>query len=251
MKNVCLSELRKLFRFKFVALSLLITLGLELLFTYLLYWKAKGFLVLDLEKSSGLSYSFRSIAPFIGIISLCIYASNTAQEYLYGTLKNLLIRMPNRTQLILGKVLALSIFVSLLITLAAIWGATLSYIFSPLAKVSTGKWFLFSTSFITTWANVVLSSIAYGLIGSVIALILRSSVGAISAGIIWILVVETLFGFLGKAIARWLPGANLANFGDGGSKELSYTHSLLVVLIYVGIGLIIMVTLFSKRDVAN
>ena len=49
--------------------------------------------------------------------------------------------------------------------------------------------------------------------------IVWSLAGMTFKGIIWILVIETLFGFLGKAIARWLPGANLANFGDGVAKS--------------------------------
>jgi len=251
MINVYKSEIRKLFRVKFIFISLLIVLGLESLFSFLLFWKAKGPLVTDLSKSSGIVFSFRSIAPFLGIITLCIFASNTAQEFSQGTLKNLLVREPNRIKLIVGKILALSSFVSLQILICSIWGVTLSYSLAPMARVSTSKWSLFSLNLYSVLLNVLISSIAYGLIGAILALIMKSSVSAISAGIIWILVIETLFGFLGKSISKWLPGSNLANFGDGGSKELSYLHSLALVGIYVGVGLTLMVTIFNKRDVAN
>ena len=69
--------------------------------------------------------------------------------------------------------------------------------------------------------------------------------------LIWFLVIETLFGFLGKSVVKWLPGGNLANFIDGGSADMSYIHSASVVCGYFGIAVAILLIIFNKRDVAN
>ncbi|NCU96371.1 MAG: ABC transporter permease, partial [Actinobacteria bacterium] len=47
-----------------------------------------------LELSSGISISFKNSAGLLGIVALCIFAAQTAQEYTYGTLRNLLVRQP-------------------------------------------------------------------------------------------------------------------------------------------------------------
>ena len=110
MVNTIKSELMKLVRPKLMVTIFAILITLEITFTLLLFYKANPSLISDLVKPSGQIYSFRSIAPFIGVLALCIFASNTAQEYVFGTLKNLLIRQPNRVKLMIGKFLALSIF---------------------------------------------------------------------------------------------------------------------------------------------
>ena len=50
---------------------------------------------------------FASIGGLLGIIVLCVFAAQTAQEYTYGTLRNLLVRQPRRLVLLLGKYAAM------------------------------------------------------------------------------------------------------------------------------------------------
>ena len=251
MINVWKSEVRKLLRPRFILSNFLVALALQAIFTVTLFLKAEGQIVTDLSKSSGLFFSTKSIASFLGIISYCIFAANFAQEYGYGTLKNLLVRQSNRTKLIVGKVLAVSTFIMILNLLVSIEGGVLSYALSSKADVDTSKWSFINATFFGPLANVELAAIAYGLLGATFAVILRSSITAISAGLIWLLVIETLFGFFGKSLSKWLPGGNLANLADGGSAELSYLHSAAVVGGYSFIGLSVLIIIFNMRDVAN
>ena len=45
-----------------------------------------------LALASGGVQGFASVGGFLGIIALCVFAAQTAQEYTYGTLRNLLVR---------------------------------------------------------------------------------------------------------------------------------------------------------------
>ena len=241
----------KLARPKLMVTIFAILITLEMAFTLLLFYKTDKTLIAELVKPSGQIYSFRSIAPFIGVLSLCIFASNTAQEYVFGTLKNLLIRQPNRIKLMIGKFLALSILLLFASALTSFVGSLVSFVQAKAHHIDTSHWNILSKSFISNFANVYTSSLIYGLIGMLLAIIFRSSVAAISSGIIWTLAIETLFNFAGKAVLKWMPGANLANFGDGGSKELSYLHSAILISLYALISAFLILFLFNKRDVVN
>jgi hypothetical protein len=52
---------------------------------------------------SGSTQAFTSIGNLLGIIALCVFAAQTAQEYSLGTLRNLLVRQPGRIRLLIGK----------------------------------------------------------------------------------------------------------------------------------------------------
>ena len=60
-----------------------------------------------LELSSGVSIGFSNSAGLLGLVALCVFAAQTAQEYTYGTLRNLLVRQPRRIQLLIGKYLSM------------------------------------------------------------------------------------------------------------------------------------------------
>lgn len=251
MIRVWRSEVRKLLRPRFVISNFLVAIVLQLSLTILMMFKAKGDIVNDLEKSSGLFFGTKSIAGFLGIISFCIFAANFAQEYNHGTLKNLLVREPNRTVLIIGKLLAVITFVAVMITTVAILSGLTEYALAFKGHIHTDKWNFLGIGFLTPLGNVLLAAFAYGTLGAALAVILRSSITSISAGLVWMLVIETLFGFVGKSISKWLPGGNLANFADGGNKELSYLHSASVTSVYAFVAVATLVIIFNLRDVAN
>jgi ABC-type transport system involved in multi-copper enzyme maturation permease subunit len=251
MIRVWKSEIRKLLRPRFIISNFLVAIILQLSLTITMMLKAKGDLVQDLNKSTGLFYGTKSIAGFLGIITFCIFAANFAQEYNHGTLKNLLVREPNRTVLIIGKLIAVITFTAAMITTVAVLSGITEFALASKGHVNTDKWNFVGIGFLAPLGNVLLAAFAYGALGAALAVILRSSITSISAGLVWLLVIETLFGFVGRTISKWLPGGNLANFADGGSKELSYLHSASITSIYAFVAVATLVIIFNMRDVAN
>ena len=73
-----------------------------------------------LASASGSYYSFTSIAGLIGVISLCVFAAQTSQEYTYGTLRNLLVREPSRLTLLIGKFVAMTLFALAIVSVSEI-----------------------------------------------------------------------------------------------------------------------------------
>lgn len=207
----------------------------------------------SLELPHGLSIGFSSSAGLLGLVALCIFASQTAQEYTHGTLRNLLVRQPRRLTLLLGKFLAMCLFALVSVVLSAIVSITLAFALSGRAKVVTTAW---STSdarigVLHTFVNVLISVIAFGTIGMILGLFLRSPISAISIGVAWLLVVENIIAATVKHSGRWMPGQLMNTIAAGGDFNASYSHALIVLMAYLAAGMILAGALFMRRDVTN
>jgi ABC-type transport system involved in multi-copper enzyme maturation permease subunit len=263
MMRVVLSEWRKLRR----PTLFLGTLGAALFFTGLT--TSFLYLMIDSEQgnsdrgrqvsreilnlASGSVFGFASVGGLLGIIALCVFAAQTAQEYTYGTLRNLLVRQPGRIRLLVGKLIAMKIFALLLVAIAAVVSIGLSVALSGRAKVSTDLWFT-SEGFEAigqSLLNVTISVIYFGIIGMVLGLLLRSPISAISIGVLWLLIIENLIGAVKPVTLDWMPGNQLSTIAQGGTPDVSYSHALILGSFYVFIGTLLATVLFSRRDVAN
>lgn len=206
-----------------------------------------------LALASGSVNGFASVGGLLGIIALCVFAAQTAQEYTYGTLRNLLVRQPGRIKLLIGKLIAMMIFGLLLVLIAAGVSILNSYLLAGDARVSTELWFT-SDGFRAigeTILNVSISVIYFGIIGMVLGLLLRSPISAISIGVLWLLIIENLIGAVKPVTLDWMPGSQLQTIAQGGTPLLEYQHSLILGTSYVIIGALLAGVLFSRRDVAN
>ena len=206
-----------------------------------------------LALASGGVQGFANVGGFLGIIALCVFAAQTAQEYTYGTLRNLLVRQPSRMKILFGKLISMIIFALAMITISAIVSIGISAILEPTIDVSTDLWFSSSgIEFIyTTFVNVVISVVGYGIIGMVLGLLLRSPISAISFGVLWLLIVETLLIAVKNSLQSWMPGYQLSTIASGGTADVTYTHALAVGGAYVAVGAVVASILFVRRDVAN
>lgn len=263
MLNVIQSELRKLRR----PTLFLGTMGAVLFFSAL--FSALLYLLIDspqgnadrgqvisrevLALSSGGVQGFASVGGFLGIIALCVFAAQTAQEYTYGTLRNLLVRQPSRMKVLAGKLVAMKVFALAMISLAAVVSLTTSALLAPTVDVSTDLWFTSTgLEFIyTTFINVTISVVGFGIVGMVLGLLLRSPISAISFAVLWLLIVENLLIAVRNSLQSWLPGSQLSIIATGGNADVSYTHALTVGGLYVLVGAVVASILFVRRDVAN
>ena len=206
-----------------------------------------------LQLPSGFSLTFAQSAGLLGLVALCIFAAQTAQEYTYGTLRNILVRQPSRMKVLAGKYLAMSLFAVIVVIFAAIVGMGLSYALSGRAKVMTDSWFTTDALFDTanSFANVIFATIAHGTVGMVLGLLLRSPISSISIGVIWILIVESILVAVRGSFAKYLPGVQLSNIGQGGSEDLTFIYSMRYSLGFLLVTAILASILFKRRDVAN
>lgn len=202
---------------------------------------------------TGISIGFSSSAGLLGIVALCVFAAQTAQEYTYGTLRNLLVRQPSRMKILLGKLGSMKLFAIAMVTLSALLAVSLSYVFAGVKDISTQAW---GTSdareeLFRTFINVLIATIGYGIFGMILGLLFRSPISAISIGVIWNLIIEGLLSAFVTNIDRYFPGQLLSIVALGGNERISYKYALFTSYSFLLIGLAIVSFLFKKRDVAN
>ncbi|CAB4954672.1 MAG: ABC transporter permease [Actinobacteria bacterium] len=202
---------------------------------------------------SGSTQAFSSIGNLLGIIALCVFAAQTAQEYSLGTLRNLLVRQPGRIRLLVGKLASMKVFAIFMTLVGAIISIGVSFALAGGKDVNTALWFNSDgrIEIAKTALNVYISVLGFGIIGMVLGILLRSPISSISIGVLWLLIIENIVGAVKSSTLEWLPGSQLATVAAGGTEAISYTHALSLSGIYVGVALIIATTLFTKRDVAN
>ena len=203
--------------------------------------------------ASGSVNGFASIGGLLGIIVLCVFAAQSAQEYTYGTLRNLLVRQPRRLVLLMGKYAAMKVFALLFAFINAVVSIAISVYLSDRARVSTDLWFTSDgwSAIGHTFINVYISIVFYAIIGIALGILLRSPISAISIALVWILILENLIGAVKPVTLDWVPGNQLATIAQGGTPLLSYSHALILGSFYVLVALVTSSFLFTKRDVAN
>jgi ABC-type transport system involved in multi-copper enzyme maturation permease subunit len=263
MFNVMKAELRKLRRPTLLISTILVVAALTALFTSIVFLRAnsgqgngqRGEIIspATLSSATGLIYGFKIVSFFLGITALCVFASQTAQEYSLGTLRNLLVRQPSRMKILAGKYLSMIIFAIALVVIDAIVAIAVSYSLAPHAKVTTSAWFTASALALLgkTFINVLLGTIAFGTFGMILGLLFRSPISSIATGVIWSLILENILAGVVSSTQKWLPGQNFDNVAQGGSLTVSYHWSMGIAAAYLIVGFSIVAVLFKRRDVAN
>ncbi|HYO17204.1 MAG TPA: ABC transporter permease subunit, partial [Dermatophilaceae bacterium] len=95
----------------------------------------------DLAGSNGLLTGLSSSVMLIGVVALCVAASQLAGEYTQGTLRTLLIRRPQRLQLLGGTWAALVTFMAGAVAVAAVASGVVALIAAQARGVDTTAWF--------------------------------------------------------------------------------------------------------------
>jgi len=191
-------------------------------------------------------------ATFIGVIALAVCAVAVGMEYANGTLRNLLVRQPGRPRLLTGTLLALGSFLALAVALS--YGAALAtaLLLVPGHGISTAAWFSGAgiQSLLAAAGNLLLATLAWGAIGAVLAIVLRSTAVAIAGGLAYALVVENLLTATWSGGAQWLPGQLIDAIARGGTAAVSYGSALGLVGLYLLVAGVIVGAFFQRRDVA-
>lgn len=257
--NVMLADLRKLRRRNLLLSSFGIVTILATLFDYLIFAKGRSHVkghvavkvVSTMTSSDGGYYSFTLITFFIGLIGMAIAAANLSQEYSLATMKNLLVRVPNRPHLLLGKFLASGLFAAILTIITAVYSFLLSLILAASFSVDTKLWF--SSKGVGGAGKMiffaVMGALAYAAIGGGIGLLLKSPISAIAISLLWFLVVESIFGSMMAGVSKWLPGQALANLGMGGNPDFPIARASVLSLAYLAIIIGIAAWRFNGEDV--
>jgi ABC-type transport system involved in multi-copper enzyme maturation permease subunit len=206
----------------------------------------------EMERPSGLMAGLAAASNMFGIVTLSLWAVVTAGDYSSGLVRLLVAAEPRRWPLVAGKVAALMIVTAGATTVAAVVNVFAVLPAAGAAGISTAAWGKDLLSVVASaWANLFLALCVWGVLGLVIAVLARSAAVAISIGVGYVLVVESLVKMVKDVPSDWLLGTTLGAVASGGTATVSYGTALALALGYVTLGLVLAVVVFVRRDVTD
>jgi ABC-2 type transport system permease protein len=204
----------------------------------------------DLATPGGLARVLTVSASFGNVVVVVVFATSFASEYGWGTLRNLLVRQPNRTKLLLGKFMAVLdlVFVGRLSGVAG--SMVTALVMARIKHVPTTAWFTSAGlgAIGNPVLNLMLSSIGWACLGTLAAILIRSPGAAVGA-ILAFPVVETVVTGWWDQGDRWLPVQLIAAVVQGGAPHTTYARALALTLGYSIIALMLSIWLFESMDV--
>ncbi|MBK9712601.1 MAG: ABC transporter permease [Kouleothrix sp.] len=201
---------------------------------------------------SGLLMGAQVLTQLGGLMMIVFGATLVGSEYGFDTWKNLLTRRPGRAAFILSKwiVLALALLIATVVLPA--WAQALGFLFGDVLPPAAAVDLPLGAVLMQVGLSAVMPLVA-GTLGVMGAVIGRSSVSGIIAGIVWMIVDVVLAQLLPGGlklvsfnVAMSMLGANLA----GQTAPVGLLPSLLVALAYVIVPLGVAAYLFQRRDMA-
>jgi len=242
------SEFRKVLSIRSTYVILLIGVALNMLFAfYVTGWQLdKESLMSPTFMGSQVVSSVSALGLFAGIIAILL----VTHEYRYNTIMYTLTANKSRTQVLLAKLVTLTVFALIFTAFFAILSPLLSLLAIHIRHLELGAqdfdaWNLAWRSLLSGWTYVIY--------GFVLAMIIRVQVGTIAA-LLLIPTVEPLIGLVLKQKQAYLPFMALNNLltvgGEGGAptNSLSDHRAAAVVGVYVVVGLLVAWFLFLRRD---
>ena len=207
----------------------------------------------QLIASDGLTRGFATASTPLGMIVLSLFAISIARDYSKGTIRPLLVAEPRRTRLLAGKLLALSSFVAIVLAFVGLFSVTISFLIAPGEGISTDQWTSAASlgHVVKTIGLVIVSSIAWGLLGAVLAIATRSAALSIAAGAVGLLIIPTLLAQLEEGVTDRLPSTALLSVAAGGNETLTIASAITTLTVYVLISVVAMFAIFGRRDVTD
>jgi ABC-type transport system involved in multi-copper enzyme maturation permease subunit len=208
----------------------------------------------ELARARGIGESLSAISILLGVVGLCVVAAALAGDYSHGTLRNQLVAQPHRLRLLLGKCLALAMFIALVVLVAAVVSSSLSFVLAPMKGIPTDAWT--SPAGLRElgkgYANNLVNAWGYGVLGALVAIVFRTPAASISVGLAYVLPIEIIVTSIWSPAADWLPGQLLQNIANGGRGfATSYGDAALRVLCYGAVAAVITMSLFRLRDMTS
>lgn len=210
-----------------------------------------SFLAADLAEADGMAMVLGVAAMFLGVLTLGLVATLVANEYAHGTIRTLLLEQPRRLRLLGGQLLALAVFAAAAVVAAALAATAVGLAIAPGQGVETAAWLTAEgyAALAAAIGNLILSTLGWGVIGALLAVVLRSPAPAVAAGVAYALPVEMLLASVWDDAARWLPRGLLDSLAAGGTPLVSYGRASALIALYTVAALTVIAVLFARRDV--
>jgi ABC-2 type transport system permease protein len=209
--------------------------------------------VASLSGAGGGTEIFTTAVSFAGTFLFVVFVGVVAVEFSRGTFRTMLMYQPRRLRLLAGKTAALLAFAATVLATAEVLTWTAARLLAPTQDVTTSHWVSADAlgQAAGDYGSVLFWVAGYALLGTMLAVLVRSVPVALAIGIAWAGPFEHLLQDAWDPAGRFFPGLLLEAFVSGGTSEVTATRAFLTVAVYAGIAAVIAGTAFVRRDVTS
>jgi hypothetical protein len=206
-----------------------------------------------LAETGGGTESFAVAASFVGFFIFVTFIALMASEFSSGTFRALVLRNPNRVQVIAGKLTGILLVAAMLVALAEITSFALSLLLAGGRDVPTSQWFTTSAildglgHFVTVFAGVT----GWAIFATTLAVIFRSAPLALGVGFAWMGPFENIVVDSWTTGLRVFPGQALRAVINGGTPALGLGRAVVTTAAYTVLAAGVTAALLIRRDVAT
>jgi ABC-2 type transport system permease protein len=207
--------------------------------------------VASLSESGGGTEVFTTAVSFAGTFLFVVFVGVVAIEFSRGTFRTMLLYQPRRVRLLAGKTTALLAFAGAVLAATEVLTWAAAMLLAPTQDVSTGNWVSIEAlgQGLADFGSVLFWVSGYALLGTALAVLVRSVPVALAIGIAWAGPFEHLLQDAWGPAGRFFPGLLLEAFVAGGTATVSVTRAFLTVAVYVVLAAALAGTIFARRDV--
>jgi ABC-type transport system involved in multi-copper enzyme maturation permease subunit len=192
------------------------------------------------------------------VLTLMMVTVNLAAEWSQGTLRNLLVREPNRLRLLAGKMLALLLFVVLSMTLTLAVCLALVFAMANAQGIRTAAWTSSEGlgALLAFYSNELLCLVGISLLGMLVAVLTRSVGTAVGVALAYVLVPEGIIAMVWLQGSQWFP-VRVFNYLPGSvfpaevgpTPPQGYPAALLVALLWMIAFAGVSAVVFRRQDI--
>ncbi len=213
----------------------------------------RGLTLESLGAAGGGTDVFRTAVSFTGFFVFVVFVGAVAAEFGRGTFRTMLLRQPGRLRLLGGKLAGLLAYAAgvLAVTEVATWVA--ARLLAPSRGVAVAAWTSLDGlgSAVADYGAVLVWVAGYAMLGTVVAVLVRSVPVALGVGIAWAGPFEHILADAWEPASRIFPGLLLEAFAAGGTPEVTASRALVTVAAYVAVAAVVAGTSFARRDLAG
>ncbi len=211
----------------------------------------RGVTVTSLAGAGGGTEVFTTAVSFAGTFLFVVFVGVVAVEFSRGTFRTMLLHQPRRLRLLAGKLAALLGFAAAVLAATEVLTWTAARLLAPSQDVATANWVNSDAlgQGVADFGSVLFWVSGYALLGTALAVLVRSVPVALAIGIAWAGPFEHLLQDAWDPAGRVFPGLLLEAFVAGGTSEVTATRAFLTVAAYVIAAAAVAGTVFARRDV--
>jgi hypothetical protein len=204
-----------------------------------------------LAGAGGMTQGYSLGMSLFGLVAMIVTIANTTSEFSLGTLRTTFLGLPDRKSWLAGRLLALGTLLVVAFAAALVAGVVTAFVMAPIRDVDTSAWLSGSglAAASGNYLNAMLGAAFFGLLGTAIAVVVRSTVPALAMAIVWTFPLEHIIQGSWPTATQVFPGLLFATVAVGGVDDAPYVSAVLASLGYAAVALVVAMATLSRRDV--